>query len=128
MERIYHPYTAWEDYHAGMYESTCYMDPERLIVECASMLSCPQWLEESMRFVLIQWEKACEHHLTNTHRNRQAWLGQSACCLILGAPENITKQAWNRLTPQQQKEANDVADFCIKMFEEKMEIRWQKLN
>jgi hypothetical protein len=117
MERIYHPYNDWEDFREGMYKTTCFMDQMTMVQDCLSTLACPQWLEESMMFCVVNWQKSAEHNLTNTHRNRQAWLGQAACCFAHGAPEYVTKIAWNLLDEKQQKEANDVADRCIEYFE-----------
>jgi hypothetical protein len=113
MERIYHPFQEWEDFREGMYKTTCFMDAESMVRECAATLACPQWLNECMMFVVVNWERAAEQNLTNLSRNRQAWLGQAACCCMHGAPEYITKLAWNTLTETQQAAANAVADECI---------------
>ncbi len=113
MRRVYHRYTNWEDFQMGMYENTCFMDESQMIYDCALTLGCPSWLYESMMFVIIQWEVATEHHMTNAGRNRQAWLGQAACCMTHGAPEYLTKLAWWTLTPEQQVKANAVADEVI---------------
>jgi hypothetical protein len=130
IERIYHSYDMWEDFMEGMYKKTCFMDEEQMIIDCWVILSCPQWLEESMKFVAHNWIRAAEHNLTNMARNRQAWLGQAACCFTHGAPEYITKQAWGRLTEKQQQEANAVADYVISIWEEKHKrnLAWLKLN
>jgi len=117
MDKIYHNYKHWEDFIMGMYESTAYMDDAPLIKECINLLSCPEWLNESMLFVSHNWVKSAEQNLTNIHRNRQAWLGQAACCWSHGAPEYITKKAWGLLTPDQQKNANGVADEVINDWE-----------
>lgn len=129
IERVYHPYDLWEDYQQGMYEMTCFMDEQKLIADCEQTLKCPEWLMECMLFVSHNWSFAAEHHLTNTHRNRQAWLGQSACCWIHGAPEYTTKKAWNNLTEHQKTKANAVADEVIQNWEEKYikgYFQWQK--
>lgn len=122
--RIFHPYEVWEDFREGMYKKTCFMDEAKMIADCEVTLSCPQWLEESMRFVAHAWKKAAEHNLSNTARNRQAWLGQAACCFSHGAPEYLTKIAWNNLTDEQRFAANGVADAVIADWEAK----WLRLN
>jgi hypothetical protein len=119
MARIYHRYETWEDYNNGMYKKICFMDQSGLVQQCKDLLACPQWLYESMVFVSLNWSNSAEHNLTNTNRNRQAWLGQSACCFTHGAPEYITKIAWNNLDPKQQNEANKVADSVIAPWEER---------
>lgn len=129
LERIYHPFTSWEDYKNGMYETICFMDPQVLIKDCEMTLKCPEWLWESMQFVSHNWINAAEHNLSNTHRNRQAWLGQAACCFSHGAPEYITKLAWNNLSEKEQAVANKVADSVIEEWEEKLMsgyFKWQK--
>ncbi|MFN8738720.1 MAG: hypothetical protein ACK5YR_02260 [Pirellula sp.] len=118
IERVYHSYEKWEDYKWGMYEKTCWMDEEQMTNECQNLLSCPEWLEEAMMFVATDWVFSAEHNLSNVNRNRQAWLGQVACNMTHGAPEYLTKIAWNRLTLEQQEKANKVADSVIKYWEE----------
>ena len=118
MEREFTNYKTWEDAKMGMYETTCFMDQENMILECETLLKCPEWLEEAMKFCAFSWKNSANHHLTNIHRNRQAWLGQAACCMTHGAPEYITKIAWGRLKESQQKIANTIADEIIKTFEE----------
>lgn len=118
MDRVYFPYDKWEDYNLGMYQKTCYMDEQSLITECETLLACPEWLSETMGFIVSSWKYSTQQNLTNTNRNRQAWLGQASCILIHGAPEYITKLAWNNLTIDQQSVANKIADDKISLFEE----------
>lgn len=117
IDRVYHSYDKWECYHSGMYETTCFMDERALIQDCVSTLSCQNWLWECMTFVSHNWLKSSEHHLSNTHRNRQAYLGQSACCWLHGAPEYVTKKAWNELSKEIQIEANRTADSVLRDWE-----------
>lgn len=127
--QIFHPYTKWECNQFGMYKTTCFMDEHNLIKECMELLSCPSFLEESMFMVTHNWYYSCEHFLTNKNRNRQAYLGQASCCLIHGAPEYITKQAWSLLSQDQQIEANKIADEVIKDYELKHQrgyFKWLK--
>ena len=67
--------------------------------------------------VVNEWPLSCEHNLT-ADCNRQAWIGQAACCLALGVPEDITREAWHMLTQSQQDEANRKADEAILVWEE----------
>lgn len=117
IERVYHSYDKWEDYQNGMYEKVCYMDDWSVVQMCRATLSCPELLESMMIHVSHHWICAAEHHLTNTNRNRQAWLGQAACCFLDGAPEYITKLAWHQLTEKQKEAANAVADSVIRDWE-----------
>lgn len=129
IEQIFHSYEKWECYENGMYKSVCFMDEHEMIKDCMSLLSCPEWLYESMSMTTHSWFYSCEHFLSNKARNRQAYLGQAACCLIHGAPEYITKKAWGILSPYEQQKANEVADEVLKVWEEKHRkgyFKWEK--
>lgn len=117
--RVFHPYTKWEDHHFGMYQNFAFMDEPSLIKDCELTLRCAPWLEEGMKFVSHNWKYAAEHNLTNTSRNRRAWLGQAACCFYHGAPEYLVKQAWWNLSDEQRNQANAVADEVIQDWESK---------
>lgn len=121
MNRVFHRFEKWEDLKAGMYERTCFMDDTRMVQECFELLTCPEWLHEAMVMAAWSWTHSAEHNLTNPARNRQAWLGQAACCLMHGAPEYLTKQAWHLLSDKQQAEANAVADGVIETWSELQE-------
>lgn len=129
MTQVFHNYNKWEDFKFGMYETTCFMDVQRMIEDCEALLGCPEWLWESMTFVSHNWGFSAEHNLTNLNRNRQAWLGQAACCFTHGAPEYVTKLAWNNLTEDERDTANKVADDVISDWENKYSMKyfeWQK--
>jgi hypothetical protein len=129
IEQKYHHFKTWECNKFGMYETTCFMDEYKMIEDCKLLLSCPEWLQECMIFVTHHWQYSAEQFLTNINRNRQAYLGQAACCMMHGAPEYTTKKAWNLLTDEQRLKANDVADYAIQDFEDKFKVgyfAWQK--
>lgn len=67
--------------------------------------------------VTEQWPFSCEHNLTDRSQNRRAWIGHAAVALAMQCPEDIVRQAWSRLTQQQQKEANAKADEAIRSWE-----------
>lgn len=130
LERIYHRFELWEDNRYGMYEKTCFMDDHQMMIDCQVLLSCPEWLYEAMSQVTHSWFHSSEHNLSNSNRNRQAWLGQAACCIVHGAPEYLTKLAWHRLTAKQQAAANAVADEVIEVWEIKHSrgyFAWERL-
>lgn len=70
-----------------------------------------------MQSVTTSWPVATQHNLSNRSMNRQAWLGQAACCLAEGVPEDATRFAWRTLTEHEQNEANAVADYVINKWE-----------
>jgi len=72
---------------------------------------------EWMLNVLTAWPNSCEHNLTADNMNRQAWIGHAACCLAIGCPEDITREAWHLLTQKQQDDANAAADAAIEKWE-----------
>lgn len=73
--------------------------------------------------VIEDWPTTCEHHLTDVHSNRKSFLGQAACALAIGCPEDITRQAWGFLTQEQQDDANNKAIEAIKLWETKYNDR-----
>lgn len=73
---------------------------------------------EYMMKAIEQWPMSCEHNLTDQSMNKQAWVGHAACCIALGCPEDITREAWHYLTQEQQDEANAMADLAIAKWQE----------
>ena len=71
-----------------------------------------------MKFVSLKWKYAAEQNLSNTSRNRQAWLGQAACCFNHGCSESLTKKAWHQLNISDQNKANEIADKVIHEWEQ----------
>ena len=107
---IWHPYTEWECYQSGMWESR---GPKRKNIEAASaVLGVADVCEKAMRNAIKQYPKAAEHHLTKLG-NRRPWIGQAAC-VAYGATEEETRLAWcNLLTDEQREIANAIADVVI---------------
>jgi hypothetical protein len=114
MARVFYPYTVWEDYLAGMYRPPL---GGEAVQASARLLSDPATLRVAMRGVVTRWTLSTEHALTDPERNRRAWLGQAACCLALGSPEQSTRQAWWLLTDDRRAAANAVADEVIAEWE-----------
>ena len=84
-----------------------------LINNARNLLSDPITLKYEMRWVAYNWPFSAEMNLTNRGLNRQAWLGQAACCHKHGVPEYLTKKAWHLLNDDQRNIANGVADEVI---------------
>lgn len=70
-----------------------------------------------MRQVIYEWRNSCEQNLTDTSQNRLAWIGHAAVCLAIDIPEDITREAWGKLSDRQQRLANNEARKAIKMWE-----------
>jgi hypothetical protein len=122
MRRVYYQYELWEDYQRGMYALTA-PDQERAIEDARLLLANPAALYHAMAAATLLWQHACEVNLTNRSRNRQAWLGQAACCLLYQTPESLTKLGWHRLTDAEQRAANAVADQVIVAWERRYTAR-----
>ncbi len=113
LRQVYHPYMLWEDWRRGMYRPPQVPIQPDHIEAARRLLADASACDAAMRRVTGEWKYACEVNLTNQSRNRRAWLGQAACCLVAGASEDITKLAWHRLTDREQHGANLVADIVI---------------
>ena len=116
MEQIYHHYKEWEDWKQGMFSTN--QEPDERVELAADLLKDPEQLLEAMRFVANEWKVSAEVNLSDTARNRQAWLGQASCCYRFGCAENTTKIAWRTLTADEQSIVNGIADKVIKEWEE----------
>lgn len=118
LNRVYAHYLQWEDYLAGQYAAPT-NDPE-LAIKCSQLLSDPTRFQLAATRVINEWPISSAVNLSNISINRQAWLGQAACCLILGASEHLTKQGWHLLDLNTQLKANAVADAVISDWEARL--------
>lgn len=119
MKRIYHPYTKWEEFHAGMWNKHSPEIEEKMLGFAIEFTGDANRYGAAMLRVIEEWPYSCEHNLTCKGMNRQAWIGHAAICLEHGIPEHVTRAAWNELTDQQRIEANAMADIAIAAWEEK---------
>lgn len=114
MRRIYHPYTTWEDFKAGMWRKCDKADEERILPSAVAFTGDHLRYGSFMLQVALGWPFACEHNLTDVAMNRRAWIGHAACCLAIGAPEYLTRRAWWMLTQEQRDAADAQADSAIR--------------
>jgi len=105
-----------EDYQNGQYTMKPYNEAT-VRAHAKELLVDTELLYLYMKLVARLWPVAAEANLTNTGRNRQAWLGQAAANMYCMAPEGSTKEAWRLLTEEQQDKANMVADRVIAEWE-----------
>lgn len=114
MRRVFYRYELWECHQHRMY----FPQVTKAGVSAAhSILKDPERLYDAMYYVSHHWPHSSTMNLTNRSRNRQAYLGQAACCWMVHATEEETKAAWKRLTEEQQERANAVADRIIEEWE-----------
>lgn len=117
MVQIYHPYTEWEDYKAGMWRKLLPSEEPAMLDAAIRFTGDAEEYGSWMMKVAREWTIACEHNLTDCSQNRRAWIGHAAACMAIQCPEYITRQAWGFLTKRQQDEANAVADLAIAWWE-----------
>lgn len=114
MKKIWHPYTEWEDYKAGMYRLPT-ADEQHLIGKAVELLSNPVLFREAAKGVIKDWPKSTEEFLSgNNILSKRPWLGRAACQYRFNVPESLTRIAWEQLTEEQQDAANEVANELIK--------------
>ena len=116
-QRVWHPYTAWEEYRAGMWRRVHGKERARLLQEAIRFTGDATIYGSWMLKVIREWPVSCEHNLTDYDMNRRAWVGHAACCLAITCPEDITREAWGELTQEQQDRANARADEAIYAWE-----------
>lgn len=121
MKRIYHHYLNWEDYIAGMWRTVSGKERAVYFDKAIEFTGNAELYGHYMMLVTELWPISCEQNLTDSNINQKAWIGHAACCLAIGCPEDITRQAWGRLTQQQQDEANNKAGDAIAYWNEKQD-------
>ena len=115
--RIYHPYFLWEESKHNMWGKVD--NREEYLKKAISFTSRHKIYGRYMLRVVKQWKYSCEHNLSDTAQNRQAWIGHAACALAFNCPEDIVREAWHCLTDEQRKLANLEADKAIQLWENK---------
>lgn len=113
MERIFHHFEKWEDYHNGMYDE-CRDGRQERVKKAVYILGTPEVCREAMEKVIAEWKIATEYNLSNAEINRKAWLGQAACSCYGNVHEDETREAWGLMTEQQRIKANAIAGEIIK--------------
>jgi len=84
MKQVFHPWTEWECYRAGMYDGkTALSSDEAKKAYAAFLRDIPRFIA-AMHRVVKEWPVSCEHFLTNPNINRVAWLGQASMCIETG--------------------------------------------
>ncbi len=109
--QVFHPYTAWEDWQAGMWQVPHDVTAE--MEQAAHILGNPALFLDAARAMLRDWPTAAEQNLTDMAQNRRAWVGQATCCHMAGVTEQATRQAWWTLTVREQYDANMIADRAV---------------
>lgn len=117
LKRVFHPYTLWEDAQAGMWRNVVGEERQAYLIQAANLMKDPVSFLAFMTRVIHEWPYACEANLTTRSINRQAWIGHAATVLAVGAPEDVTRQAWWTLNQAEQDLGNAAADAAIAEWE-----------
>ena len=113
---IWHPYWLLEEVDRNMWGSVSHRATwkQMAIAFTGNAALYGEW----MRKVADQWPRSCEHNLTKTG-DKRPWIGHAAVALAIGCPEDIVREAWGHLTPEQQDEANQKAAEAIEYWRSK---------
>ena len=124
--RFWCVYTDLEEYKAGMWSLVGSEDAKvRLIVEAVALLRSPEFSDAIAR-VMNEWPVSCRAEFTSPG-NHIAWIGQAACCLARGVPEDLTRRAWWKLTDKQRAGANRIAGNALASWEGSIKVRQLEL-
>jgi hypothetical protein len=113
----YVPYWEWEDYKNGMWRKLPKEDESNMLTKCIEFTGDWRKYGEAMRKVIEAWPKTMLNSLSNKSQNRRAFVGHCACSFEFDCPEYITRQAWKELTNQQRFDADKIAEYHIKTYE-----------
>ncbi len=123
MKRVFHKYTNWEECPAGMWTRHDQKTEADYLRKAIEFTGDAELYGEWMLKVIEAWPISCENSLSNVGMNRKAWVGHAACCLAIGSPEHVTRQAWAKLSWQQQTDANKKAEQAIKQWERNRRLK-----
>lgn len=114
--RIFYHHDKWECWKNGLYYNAK-ANNENHIKKSVLVLSNQKLFFMWCNILKKRWPVSFEVHISNKTINRQAWIGQAACCVSHTANQYQTISAWNELNQSEKDIANSIADFYIKNFE-----------
>lgn len=114
-KRVYHPIWLWEEVEANMWGEV--KNKSIALRRAIAFTGDHKLYGRFMMRVVNEWKYSCENALTDYSLNRKAWVGHAACALAKGIPEDITRQAWGKLTDEQRLLANKEAERAIQHWE-----------
>lgn len=128
INQIYHPYTLWEDYHAGFYGYD-FNDFDYKFNMSIQLLSDSDMFYKVAKHMVSEWIYSCEQNLTDSSMNKIAYIGQASCCFNHGAPAELTRQAWWHIPKEKRDMADETAQRVINEWEKEMIMKgslWEK--
>jgi hypothetical protein len=117
IKRKHHHFSKWEEHKHGMWNVITGKKKDDLLIKAIEFTGNAELYGKYMMRVATEWKHSCDENLSNKSLNRQAWIGHAACCLAIGCPESITREAWHHLSQEQQDRANKKADEAILFWE-----------
>ena len=111
LPQVWHPYWAWEEVAHGMWSDVA--DRQSMLRQALAFTGDHVQYGHYMQRVIVEFPTGCENALTNPSLNHRAWIGHAACALAINCPEDITREAWGRLTDEQRLLANKQAERAI---------------
>jgi hypothetical protein len=116
LKRVYHPVSEWEEMNFNMWGVTD--NKSALLTKAITFTGDHDLYGSFMQRVIKEWPISCENSLTDNNLNKRAWIGHAAVALALQIPEDVTREAWGKLTDEQQLLANREATRAIQQWEE----------
>jgi hypothetical protein len=113
---IWHPYWELEEVAHNMWGSVGHRSTwlQIAITFTGNAALYGEWMNK----VTDKWPRSCEHNLTKTG-DKRAWMGHAAVALAIGCPEDVVREAWAHLSPEQQAAANNKAQQAIDLWRSK---------
>lgn len=128
LNRIYIPYTEWEDFKYGMWRKLPSNEEDKMLKICIKFTGDYLKYGQAMSEVIFKWNNTMLNSLTNISINRKAFLGHCAAQYKINCPEYITRMAWKYLSLEQQILANKQAEINIKKWQQQHEIKNRKIH
>ena len=116
MIQVFHPWTEWECYAAGMYDGVTEMNTDEAKAAYAVFLRDIPRFAQAIDRVMMEWPKSCEHFLMNPNINRVAWLGQASMCIETGVSRKH-RSGFMLMTQDECKLANATAQQALNEWE-----------
>ncbi len=117
MKQIFHPFSLWEDYEHGFYNTNSGGNKTEMIKHVIQLFCNPDETKIYMERVVKEWPYSCEHNFTNEGMNKIAYLGQAACSLYKNVPSTVTMEAWSKVPKEFQDIADGIAESIINEWE-----------
>ena len=119
IRQVYYHYEQWEEYEYGMWRITRGKERRLLIEKAIEFMMNVELYGNYMIQAVEDWPISCEQNLTCPGINKQAWIGQAACCIAIYCPEDVTRFEWRFLDKKKQDEANAKANVAISYWKDK---------